>query len=174
MEVVIKTETKYENRKQSEPGRLNHLLSFIMDTYAYVPLLFSGSAREVDPGSLKLQNDAAEVPRGVLTGSVKYQYKYVTRRRCKNTSTVTPTHSSWFGTPSAMGNCAEVDSSSGTLEEGGGLLIGAGVTGRLGRSCSLGKSVNRIPDTAPAVRWFAGPSQPPITWTLALLGGAMD
>lgn len=72
----------------------HQLLSFIMNSYACVPLLLSESAPEVDLGSLKLQNDAAEAPRGVLTGSVKYQYKYVTRRRCKNTSTVTPTHSS--------------------------------------------------------------------------------
>ena len=72
----------------------HQLLSFIMNTYACVPLLLSESAPEVDLGSLKLQNDAAEVPRDVLTGSVKYQYKYATRRRCKNTSAVTPTHSS--------------------------------------------------------------------------------
>jgi hypothetical protein len=48
------------------------------------------------------------------------------------------THSSWFGTPSAAGKSP---SSSRSDPQKLGLLIGAGVTGRLGLSTSVGKSV---------------------------------
>jgi hypothetical protein len=47
--------------------------------------------------------------------------------------------------------------------------MGAGVTGRLGRSSSLGKSVNRVP-VGPAAALADGPAVPDKTWTLALRG----
>lgn len=54
-----------------------------------------------------------------------------------------PTHSSWSGTPSAAGNSDSL-SSLLLLFHTDGRRIGAGVTGRLGRSTSLGKSVSLV------------------------------
>lgn len=65
--------------------------------------------------------------------SVDRHNKYVALSREENASTVTPTQSSWSGTPSADGR--EVLSAPRVR------WIGAGVTGRLGRSISVGKSV---------------------------------
>jgi len=97
----------------------------------------------------KAQTVDVEVLLVAPEGSVNFQYKYSVRRMSRNTSTVRPTQSSWFGTPSAAGSSME------DLPLLNDFLMGAGVTGRLGRSASVGKSVILVPGRAgPAITWM--------------------